>query len=178
MNSRRLICNPQGSKLADVRCERDQFGGIFASFCAIAGGPTNVDANIVAFAPTPFFKRLSEDSIALPTLWVLYYTRHEHADAPHPLPLLRPRRERPHGGAAKPRERQRSGRGQIQEFSARDFQDVPPAKEVRLSPIGIGLDLRNAHPPQALTLPLNSQDIGTSRWQLGGESTSAPSPDN
>jgi hypothetical protein len=28
------------------------------------------------------------------------------------------------------------------------------------------------------TLPLNSQDIGTSSWQLGDKSTSAPSPDN
>jgi hypothetical protein len=87
----------------DVRCERDQFDGIFASFCGIAGSPTNVYAHIAAFAPTPLFKRFSEGGITLPTLGILNHTRHEHADASHPFPLLRPRYDRPRHRAAEPR---------------------------------------------------------------------------
>jgi hypothetical protein len=87
----------------DVRGERDQFCGVFARVVGIAPGPTDVDLHIAADAPAQFLQPLQERREAgLPVRIVRGLSR-EHADPPHPLALLRPRRDRPRSRPAEKR---------------------------------------------------------------------------
>ena len=61
----------------------------------IAGGPTNVHPYVSAVGPTQFRKPLREPGQLGLCLKIVFAVRHQHADPPHSLALLRPRRERP-----------------------------------------------------------------------------------
>jgi hypothetical protein len=69
----------------------------------IAGGPTNVHPYVSAVGPTQFRKPLREPGQLGLCLRIVFAVRHQHADPPHPLGPLRPRRERPRDrGTAEP----------------------------------------------------------------------------
>jgi hypothetical protein len=61
----------------------------------VTAGPTKVHPHVAAIGPTQVRKRLSErGNVPLPH-GIVFVAEHEHADAPHPVGLLRPCRERP-----------------------------------------------------------------------------------
>src|SRR3954468_17393183 len=67
-----------------------------ANFPSIAAGPPDIHLHVAALCPAQSLQRLLERH---QTLLLLGIGRriHQHADAPHPLALLRPRGERPGG---------------------------------------------------------------------------------
>src|SRR5262245_64649830 len=80
----------------DVRTERDQLCRLFTSTIGIAGAPTPVDPHIAALGPAQLLQAPHErPQTSLPGRTSGH--AHEHTDAPHPLRLLRARRERPRG---------------------------------------------------------------------------------
>jgi hypothetical protein len=79
----------------DVGSQRDQFHCVFASRIGIACEPTIVNAHVAADGPAEFGEPLRKRPDAGRCLRIVCGHTHEHADAPHPLGLLRPRRERP-----------------------------------------------------------------------------------
>jgi hypothetical protein len=68
----------------------------------VAGGPTNVHAQVAAIGPTQLRKSLREPGEVGLCLRIVFIERHQNADPPHAAGLLRPRRERPCRYAAKP----------------------------------------------------------------------------
>jgi hypothetical protein len=62
--------------------------------------PPKVHPQVAANGPTQVRKRLSERGNEKVRQGIVFIAPHEHADAPHPLALLRPRRERPSRSAA------------------------------------------------------------------------------
>jgi hypothetical protein len=66
----------------------------------VTAAPPKVHPHVAAVGPTQARKRLRERRVATLPLRIVFVVRHEHADAPHPLALLRPRRERPRHRAA------------------------------------------------------------------------------
>ena len=64
---------------------------------ALPRGPAGIDLRVAADAPTQFLQPLQERCDAGLSLRIVRGLAHEHADAPHPLALLRTRRERPRG---------------------------------------------------------------------------------
>ena len=81
----------------DVRRERDQFRRIPANALGIAGGPAIVNLHIAAVGPAQFLQPLHERSEACLPFRIVCCERHEHADAPHALALLRTCGKRPSG---------------------------------------------------------------------------------
>src|SRR5262249_53695425 len=79
----------------DVRRERDQFRRIPANALGIAGGPAIVNLHVAAVGPAQFLQPLHERSEACLPFRIAGCGRHEPADAPLPVGLLRARRERP-----------------------------------------------------------------------------------
>jgi hypothetical protein len=66
----------------------------------VSAGPTALDPYVAAIGPTQVRKRLrvrGDDSLPH---GIVFVARHEHADAPHALALLRARCERPRCRAA------------------------------------------------------------------------------
>jgi hypothetical protein len=61
----------------------------------VTAGPTKVHPHVAAFGPAQARKRLRERRDARLPQEVVFVAHHQHADAPHPLALLRVRRERP-----------------------------------------------------------------------------------
>jgi hypothetical protein len=61
----------------------------------VAGSPADIDLHVAAVRPPQLCQPLKERSDAGLSFGVLRGQRHEHADAPHALGLLRPRRQRP-----------------------------------------------------------------------------------
>src|SRR5262249_32955820 len=57
--------------------------------------PTGVDVNVAALCPPEFLKLLSERLDMRLSFQVVLGIAHQHPDAPHPVGLLRARRERP-----------------------------------------------------------------------------------
>jgi hypothetical protein len=88
----------------DVRLQRDQFHCGFASAIGTAGGPAVVDPHVAAVDPTQLLQSLQERRDASLGYRMVLAERHEHANAPHPLRLLRPCRERPRCRAAEQRD--------------------------------------------------------------------------
>src|SRR5262249_41844676 len=80
-----------------IRCQRHQFGGVFARIVNIASAPAVLDLNVVPDSPAQLLQSLQERRVAGLRLRIVRGVGHEHADAPHPLTLLRARRERPAG---------------------------------------------------------------------------------
>src|SRR5215831_2762856 len=79
----------------DVRRERGQFSCVLANFAGIARGPAGVDAHVAANGPAQERQRLQERPNAGLPFQIVRSCGQEHADAPHPLALLRVRREWP-----------------------------------------------------------------------------------
>ena len=78
----------------DVGCQCDQLASVPANFPSIAAGPPDIHLHVAALCPAQSLQRLLERN---QTLLLLGIGRriHQHADAPHPLALLRARSERP-----------------------------------------------------------------------------------
>jgi hypothetical protein len=68
----------------------------------VCAGPPKVHPNVAAIGPTKVRKRLSERRVATLPLRIDFVLRHEHADAPHAVGLLR--HHRPRRRAPKPRD--------------------------------------------------------------------------
>ena len=84
--------------------------------------PACIDPHI-AVAPAQLLQDLPERRYAGLTLWIVRGRVHQHADAPHPLGLLRARRERP---------RRRRAAECDQQFSSSDGDcHTPLPREVR-----------------------------------------------
>src|SRR5262249_42494284 len=62
---------------------------------AVIAGPMKAHPHVAAIAPTQARKPLSECREASLLLGIAFVARHEHADPPHAVALLRARRERP-----------------------------------------------------------------------------------
>jgi hypothetical protein len=78
-----------------LRLESDQFRRISANAVGIAGTPAVLDLQIAADGPTHFLQPLRKRREASLYIRVVRSEPHEHANAPYPLRLLRPRRQRP-----------------------------------------------------------------------------------
>src|SRR5262249_46145568 len=74
--------------------------------CAIdvTTAPTKVGPRLAAIGPTQARKRLTERRVATLLFRIIFVASHEHADAPHAVALLRPRRGRPSRRAAEERD--------------------------------------------------------------------------
>jgi hypothetical protein len=70
----------------------------------VTAGPPKVHPHIAAIGPTQVRKLLRERKEAKLPLGIVFVARHEHAHAPHPLGLLRPRDHRPRRRAPEPRD--------------------------------------------------------------------------
>ena len=79
----------------DVRRERDQFRRISRDRVGIAAAPAIFDPHVAADGPAQLLQPLQERSDAGLRFGIVRGQVREHADAPHSLGLLRPRRERP-----------------------------------------------------------------------------------
>src|SRR5262249_10650477 len=66
-----------------------------ASLVGIVASPTIVDLDIASFNPAQVLEALQQRGDIGLSLRITLGVSHEHADAPHPLGLPRPRRERP-----------------------------------------------------------------------------------
>src|SRR6516164_2203867 len=80
----------------DVRLQADQLVRERPYPIDVIAAPTDVHPHVAAFGPTQARERLRErreDSVRQRIVFVP--PSYENADAPHPLALLRPRRERP-----------------------------------------------------------------------------------
>src|SRR5262249_684203 len=84
-----------GIRQDDVRRERDQFRRVFANSVGIGDTPAGVDADVAAVEPAQLREPLQGRRSAGLKLRVVSGAGHQHADAPHPLRLLRARREGP-----------------------------------------------------------------------------------
>jgi hypothetical protein len=70
-----------------------------------AGGrKTIIDSQVTTFRPTKLLKSLTKSREALLHLGIILGEANQHGDAPHPLRLLRTRRERPCRRAAEERD--------------------------------------------------------------------------
>src|SRR5215831_2872449 len=84
----------------DVRPQRDQFRSIFAIVFEIGCGKAMINPHIVAVGPAQLLQPLLECREAYLVVLIVHGRTREHADAPHPLGLLRACRERPRRRAA------------------------------------------------------------------------------
>jgi hypothetical protein len=84
----------------DVGHQRDQFRRVCALAVDVVCAPSNVDARVAADRPSRFLQPLEECRKAGLPFRVVCSPIHEHANAPHPLSLLRARCERPRCDAA------------------------------------------------------------------------------
>src|SRR6516162_3691211 len=66
----------------------------------VARGPVIVRPDVACFRPTQVLQRLAERRNARLYLRIALGKAHQHADPPHPVGLLRARRERPSGYCA------------------------------------------------------------------------------
>jgi len=78
-----------------LRIERDQLGRISRQVREGADAPAIIDPQVASDRPARFRKPLQERQQARLRFRIVRTAVHEHADAPHPLGLLRARRERP-----------------------------------------------------------------------------------
>src|SRR5262249_43018421 len=78
----------------------DQLSCKGASLVGIAASPTIVDLDIASFNPTQVLEASQQRCDIGLGLRITLGVSHEHADAPHPLSLLRARRERPYRSRA------------------------------------------------------------------------------
>src|SRR5262249_46885101 len=87
---------PQGPVVTKiVGCQPDQLLGERPHPMDVPAAPPKADPHVAAIGPPQVRKRLSERGVAKLPLRIVFVERHEHADLPHALARLRPRRERP-----------------------------------------------------------------------------------
>src|SRR5262249_57778761 len=86
---------PAANRHDDIRSGRDQFPRVSASEARIARTPAAVDANVAAVGPAQLPQPLQERRQTGLAYRIVLGVWHEHADASHPLALLRAHRERP-----------------------------------------------------------------------------------
>ena len=79
----------------DVRRERDQFRRVFAKVVGIAAAQRVSIRTLRPIDPAQFLQPLQERRDAGLRFRIVRSRVHQHADAPHPLGLLRARRQRP-----------------------------------------------------------------------------------
>src|SRR5262249_11510540 len=79
----------------DVRRERDQCQRASAKELGIARAPTISETPVAAHAPTQFLQALEDRRVASLSFRSVRAQVHDHANASHPLALLRASRERP-----------------------------------------------------------------------------------
>src|SRR5262249_3660315 len=79
----------------DVGHHGDQLSCKGVSLLGIAASPTIVDLDIASFNPAQALEASQQRCDIRLSLRIPLGVPHEHADAPHPLGLMRPRRERP-----------------------------------------------------------------------------------
>jgi len=79
----------------DIRRQCRQLGCKFAHRFRPAVAPAIIEAEVLAHSPTPLLQRLGKRGEPRLTFRIVRSERREHADAPHPLALLRARRDRP-----------------------------------------------------------------------------------
>src|SRR5262245_1329865 len=79
----------------DVWRQRDQFLSIFVIVFEIGRGKAMINPHIVAVGPAQLLQPLLECREAYLLVLIVHSRGREHADASHPLGLLRLRRERP-----------------------------------------------------------------------------------
>ena len=70
----------------------------------LTAGPLKFKLQVAAFDPPQFLKSLPEAPQLGLTLWIICIKRHQHADPPHAVTLLRARRERPRDRTAEQRD--------------------------------------------------------------------------
>src|SRR4029453_6786752 len=93
-------CHLVGAGHDYVRRHADQFSCKGASLVGIAPSPTIVDLDIASLNPAKVFEASPQRRNIGLSLRIALGVSHEHANAPHPLSLLRARRERPGGRCA------------------------------------------------------------------------------
>src|SRR5262249_23670479 len=71
------------------------FRRVFAHAPRVECGPTDVDVQVAADGPARWRQRLKKCGESNLRIRVIGSVWHEHANTPHALALLRPRRERP-----------------------------------------------------------------------------------
>ena len=106
----------------DVGRERDQFRRVPANVPGMGSGPADIDLQVAANRPAQQRQPLQERSDAGLIWRIVRSCGQEHADAPHPLGLLRPRRQRP---------RRRRAAEQRDELAALSFDHLVGAGEQR-----------------------------------------------
>src|SRR5215471_18070642 len=88
----------------DVRCRAHQLFCQRMRAINVARGPVIVRPDVACFRPTQVLQRLAERRNARLCLRIALGKAHQHADPPHPLALLRARRERPRSRRAEQRD--------------------------------------------------------------------------
>jgi hypothetical protein len=83
-----------------VRGERSHLSDLLAHLPRVAPAPANVDLRVAADRPARLLQSLQEPGKASLPFRTVGSQVHEHADAPHPLALLRAHRERPRNNRA------------------------------------------------------------------------------
>jgi hypothetical protein len=86
----------------DVGFQANQLQRERAHPIGVTAGPAKVDPYVAAIGPTQVRKRSRERRVPSLQDGIVFVERREEADAPYPLALLRPRRQRPSRRAAKP----------------------------------------------------------------------------
>jgi hypothetical protein len=79
----------------DVGFQADQLLGERSYPIDVSAVPPNVHPHVAAFGPTQVRKRLSEGREPSLRHGIIFVKRHEHADAPYAVSLLRAHRARP-----------------------------------------------------------------------------------
>ena len=99
--------NGRGGRVCqdDVGLQADQLLRERSYPIGVRAAPTKVHPHIAAIAPTQARKRLRERREVRLVRGIVFVERHEHANAPHAVALLRPSRERPCRRATEERDR-------------------------------------------------------------------------
>src|SRR5262249_33978770 len=84
--------------------ERHQFCRVSPYAADVAPTKARLDLDVAAFGPAQFTKSLQERCEAGASFRIVCGPVYQHADAPHPLSLLRARRQRPRRRAAEQRD--------------------------------------------------------------------------
>jgi hypothetical protein len=84
----------RGADNDNFRFQSHEFHRIGAYARGVGTAPAIVEADVAAVAPTELFKRLPQRRLVRLCVRIALGERTKHADAPHALALLRPRRER------------------------------------------------------------------------------------
>ena len=95
---RRRVCQD------DVGLQADQLLHECLHPIGVTASPTTVRPHVAAIRPTQVRKRVRERGEATLLLGIVSVARHEDADAPYAVALLRARRERPRSRAAEERD--------------------------------------------------------------------------